>query len=61
MCVGHLIWTIDPDQCHDDLTFRRELQREKLNEILQVQEKERQEDGNIPRKCLFCKVIPENR
>ncbi|KAI8050340.1 hypothetical protein BDF22DRAFT_622446 [Syncephalis plumigaleata] len=58
---GHLIWTIDPDQCHDDLTFRRELQREKLNEILQVQEKERQEDGSVPRKCLFCKVIPENR
>ncbi|KAI9593830.1 hypothetical protein BDF19DRAFT_150022 [Syncephalis fuscata] len=56
-----LVWTIDPEQYPDDLTFRRELQREKLNEILQVQEKERREDGNVPRKCLFCKVIPENR
>ncbi|KAJ3160571.1 hypothetical protein HDU86_000328 [Geranomyces michiganensis] len=45
----------------DDKSFREKLQREKLTQMLKIQEKERLEDPTHPRKCLFCKVQCENR
>ncbi|KAG0320463.1 hypothetical protein BGZ99_004495 [Dissophora globulifera] len=54
-------YTIDPAVLTSDRTLRDEIQREKLNEILRVQEKERNEDAKIKRKCLFCKNFCENR
>ncbi|KAJ3183405.1 hypothetical protein HDU87_006724 [Geranomyces variabilis] len=44
-----------------DKSFREKLQREKLNQMLKIQEKERLEDPSHPRKCLFCKVQCPNR
>ncbi|KAF9205713.1 hypothetical protein BGZ49_003648, partial [Haplosporangium sp. Z 27] len=54
-------YTIDPTSSVADRTLRDEIQREKLNEILKVQEKERNEDARLKRKCLFCKNVCENR
>ncbi|KAG0357655.1 hypothetical protein BC939DRAFT_487501 [Gamsiella multidivaricata] len=54
-------YTIDPTVSTADRTLRDEIQREKLNEILKIQEKERNEDAKLKRKCLFCKNICENR
>ncbi|KAF9963168.1 hypothetical protein BGZ65_005437 [Modicella reniformis] len=54
-------YIIDPAVSTADRTLRDEIQREKLNEILKVQEKERNEDAKQKRKCLFCKNICENR
>ncbi|KAF9430373.1 hypothetical protein BGZ76_000856 [Entomortierella beljakovae] len=54
-------YTIDPSVSTADRTLRDEIQREKLNEILKTQEKERNEDAKLKRKCLFCKNVCENR
>ncbi|ORX47335.1 hypothetical protein BCR36DRAFT_295458, partial [Piromyces finnis] len=40
----------------EDISIRQNLQREKLNEMLMIQDRERK-DNNKPRKCLFCKKI----
>ncbi|KAG9326638.1 hypothetical protein KVV02_006149 [Mortierella alpina] len=58
---GDDFFTIDPAVSQADRTLRDEIQREKLNEILKVQEKERNEDAKLKRKCLFCKNVCENR
>jgi hypothetical protein len=58
---GDEYYTIDPAVSVADRTLRDEIQREKLNEILRVQEKERNEEAKQKRKCLFCKNICENR
>ncbi|KAG0214509.1 hypothetical protein BGX28_001963 [Mortierella sp. GBA30] len=58
---GEDFFTIDPAVSQADRTLRDEIQREKLNEILKVQEKERNEDAKLKRKCLFCKNVCENR
>ncbi|KAG0225800.1 hypothetical protein BGW41_004553 [Actinomortierella wolfii] len=54
-------YIIDPAFSAQDRTLRDQLQREKLNEILQVQERERNEDAKQKRKCLFCKNVCDNR
>ncbi|KAG0046897.1 hypothetical protein BGZ83_007947 [Gryganskiella cystojenkinii] len=54
-------YTIDPSVSVADRTLRDEIQREKLNEILKLQEKERNEEAKLKRKCLFCKNVCENR
>ncbi|KAI8596930.1 hypothetical protein EDD21DRAFT_399666 [Dissophora ornata] len=58
---GDEYYTIDPAVSTADRTLRDEIQREKLNEILRAQEKERNEDAKLKRKCLFCKNFCENR
>ncbi|KAK9722352.1 hypothetical protein K7432_002740 [Basidiobolus ranarum] len=55
------IYTIDPVFSQIDKEKRDEIQREKLNEILRTQDKERHEDCLKSRKCLFCKNVCENR
>ncbi|ORX82882.1 hypothetical protein BCR32DRAFT_202345 [Anaeromyces robustus] len=44
----------------EDISIRQDLQREKLNEMLIIQDRERK-DNNKPRKCLFCKKIINER
>ncbi|KAG4083180.1 hypothetical protein H8356DRAFT_1284020 [Neocallimastix lanati (nom. inval.)] len=44
----------------EDFSIRQELQREKLNEMLMIQDGERK-DTNKPRKCLFCKKVVNER
>ncbi|KAF9909131.1 hypothetical protein EC991_009041 [Linnemannia zychae] len=58
---GDEFFTIDPAVSVADRTLRDEIQREKLNEILKVQEKERNEEAKLKRKCLFCKNVCDNR
>ncbi|KAG0003276.1 hypothetical protein BGZ79_001252 [Entomortierella chlamydospora] len=48
-------YTIDPTVSAADRTLRDEIQREKLNEILKVQEKERNEDAKLKRKTILFK------
>ncbi|KAG0260800.1 hypothetical protein DFQ27_003318 [Actinomortierella ambigua] len=54
-------YIIDPATSSHDRALRDQLQREKLNEILQIQERERNEEAKLKRKCLFCKNVCENR
>ncbi|KAF9098444.1 hypothetical protein BGX23_006250 [Mortierella sp. AD031] len=54
-------FTIDPAVSVADRNLRDEIQREKLNEILKAQEKERNEEAKLKRKCLFCKNVCDNR
>ncbi|KAG0264747.1 hypothetical protein BG011_006177 [Mortierella polycephala] len=58
---GEEFFTIDPAVSVADRSLRDEIQREKLNEILKTQEKERNDDAKLKRKCLFCKNVCENR
>ncbi|KAG0378821.1 hypothetical protein BGX24_002672 [Mortierella sp. AD032] len=58
---GDEFFTIDPAVSVADRTLRDEIQREKLNEILKAQEKERNDEAKIKRKCLFCKNVCDNR
>jgi len=58
---GDDFFTIDPAVSTQDRTLRDEIQREKLNEILKIQEKERNEEAKLKRKCLFCKNVCDNR
>ncbi|KAF9928147.1 hypothetical protein FBU30_002603 [Linnemannia zychae] len=58
---GDEFFTIDPTVSAADRTLRDEIQREKLNEILKAQERERNEEAKLKRKCLFCKNVCENR
>ncbi|KAF9355946.1 hypothetical protein BGX26_005910 [Mortierella sp. AD094] len=48
-------YTIDPTVSAADRTLRDEIQREKLNEILKLQEKERNEDARLKRKTILFK------
>ncbi|KAI9140204.1 C2H2 type zinc-finger-domain-containing protein [Paraphysoderma sedebokerense] len=45
----------------DDRAWRTKLQKEKLAEVLKIQEQERAEEAHLPRKCLFCKTVCDNR
>ncbi|KAJ3127763.1 hypothetical protein HK101_005530, partial [Irineochytrium annulatum] len=45
----------------EDQLLRQRLQREKLNEKLRIQERERLDDASLPRKCLFCKHVAPSR
>ncbi|KAF9584820.1 hypothetical protein BGW38_005069 [Lunasporangiospora selenospora] len=58
---GDDFYTIDPAQSSADRSLRDVIQREKLNEILKIQEKERNEEAKQKRKCLFCKNVCDNR
>ncbi|GAB5592801.1 hypothetical protein Unana1_07701 [Umbelopsis nana] len=58
---GKDIFVIDPEQCSIDKELRDEMQKDKLAEVLKTQDKERHVDAQIPRKCLFCKNICDNR
>ncbi|KAJ3088472.1 hypothetical protein HK102_008662 [Quaeritorhiza haematococci] len=58
---GQHIYVLGNESCGKDLEIRRELQSEKLNEMLQIQEMERRSESQKPRKCLFCRVVGQNR
>ncbi|KAI9230163.1 MAG: hypothetical protein DHS80DRAFT_8186, partial [Piptocephalis tieghemiana] len=53
--------TVDPEQCPTDQDLRSRLQREALERILAVQEKERQAGADMETKCLFCKYLSHSR
>ncbi|RKP11921.1 C2H2 type zinc-finger-domain-containing protein [Piptocephalis cylindrospora] len=55
------IYTVDPDQCSTDQDLRSRLQREALERIIAVQEKERQAGADMEGKCLFCKFLSHSR
>ncbi|CDS13563.1 hypothetical protein LRAMOSA05739 [Lichtheimia ramosa] len=55
------VYIIDPRYCPLDKEIRDEMQRAKLEEVLKTQQRERDHDAKVPRKCLFCKVICDNR
>ncbi|CAO3653389.1 unnamed protein product [Cunninghamella echinulata] len=55
------VYVIDPAESKIDKTIRDEIQREKLEEVLKIQQRERDVDSVQPRKCLFCKIICESR
>ncbi|KAJ3356240.1 hypothetical protein GGF32_001561 [Allomyces javanicus] len=44
-----------------DRDQRARLTKAKLEEVLKIQDKERQSEAHLPRKCLFCKSVAENR
>ncbi|CAG8806239.1 2585_t:CDS:2, partial [Dentiscutata erythropus] len=48
-------------EVNEDKNIREELQRDKLNEVLQIQANERNGDSKLQKKCLFCNNICENR
>ncbi|KAI8579859.1 hypothetical protein K450DRAFT_240658 [Umbelopsis ramanniana AG] len=58
---GKDIFVIDPEHCSTDKDIRDEMQKEKLAEVLKTQDRERHVDATIPRKCLFCKNVCDNR
>ncbi|KAJ3023552.1 hypothetical protein HKX48_002425 [Thoreauomyces humboldtii] len=58
---GKPVFVLGEESDLEDKAFREKLQREKLNQMLKIQEKERLEDSTVSRKCLFCKVLCENR
>jgi hypothetical protein len=58
-CMTHI--NIDPDTNPVDKQLRLELQRRKLNEVLDIQERERQIDSLVPRQCIFCRFQADNR
>ncbi|KAI9091719.1 hypothetical protein DFS34DRAFT_564717, partial [Phlyctochytrium arcticum] len=58
---GHPVYILGHDSDLEDKVFREMLQSAKLNQMLKLQEKERNEDASQPRKCLFCKVVAPNR
>ncbi|KAI7901828.1 uncharacterized protein BX663DRAFT_512541 [Cokeromyces recurvatus] len=55
------VYVINPEKCALDKKIREDMQRAKLNEVLKTQQNERENDSKVPRKCLFCKIIGENR
>ncbi|CEP14921.1 hypothetical protein [Parasitella parasitica] len=55
------IYVIDPEKCELDKEIREAMQRAKLNEVLKTQQDERETDSKAPRKCLFCKIVCDNR
>ncbi|KAF7724593.1 hypothetical protein EC973_000901 [Apophysomyces ossiformis] len=55
------VYIVDPDKCVLDKEIRDEMQREKLNEVLKTQQHERDYESKLSRKCLFCKIVNENR
>ncbi|KAI8081889.1 uncharacterized protein B0P05DRAFT_538492 [Gilbertella persicaria] len=55
------VYVIDPEKCSLDKEIREDMQRAKLNEVLKTQQNERETESKLPRKCLFCKIICENR
>ncbi|KAI9258366.1 hypothetical protein EDC94DRAFT_613560 [Helicostylum pulchrum] len=55
------VYVINPEKCQLDKKIREEMQRVKLNQVLETQQNERETDSKVPRKCLFCKIICDNR
>ncbi|KAI8100144.1 uncharacterized protein BX664DRAFT_322990 [Halteromyces radiatus] len=55
------VYVIDPSQSDLDKKIREDIQLEKLNEILKIQQREREYDSKQPRKCLFCKIVCDSR
>ncbi|KAJ3034551.1 hypothetical protein HDV00_004964 [Rhizophlyctis rosea] len=58
---GKPVYLLAKDLVDEDRGYREKLQREKLNEMLKVQDRERHEDSLQPRKCLFCKLVCDSR
>ncbi|KAI8342331.1 hypothetical protein BC941DRAFT_412470 [Chlamydoabsidia padenii] len=52
---------IDPAHSELDKKIREEIQLEKLNEVLKIQQRERESDSKQSRKCLFCKIVCDSR
>ncbi|KAI8971617.1 hypothetical protein BDF20DRAFT_885356 [Mycotypha africana] len=61
LCYMLLVYVIDHEKCALDKAIRTEMQHDKLNEVLDIQQNERDYCSKQPRKCLFCKIICENR
>ncbi|OMJ25891.1 Zinc finger protein [Smittium culicis] len=55
------IFYIDPIESEFDKSVREEIQKKNLNEILELQIKERNNEAKKPRKCLFCEQVCTNR
>ncbi|CAO3587958.1 unnamed protein product [Absidia cylindrospora] len=55
------VHVIDPSKSDTDKKIREEIQLEKLNEVLKIQQQERETDSKQPRKCLFCKIVCDSR
>ncbi|ORX61873.1 hypothetical protein DM01DRAFT_1331343 [Hesseltinella vesiculosa] len=55
------VYVIGPHCSELDLSIREDIQRAKLNEILECQQRERDVDSQQPRKCLFCKIVCDSR
>ncbi|KAL7746329.1 hypothetical protein RI367_008337 [Sorochytrium milnesiophthora] len=53
--------TLGQDDDGQDKQLRQRLTKDKLAEVLKVQEKERKEEAHLPRKCLFCKTVCDSR
>ncbi|TPX66999.1 hypothetical protein SpCBS45565_g04114 [Spizellomyces sp. 'palustris'] len=58
---GNPVYILGHDSDLEDKVFREKLQRDNLNQMLKIQERERNEESHIPRKCLFCKVVCDSR
>ncbi|KAJ9083350.1 hypothetical protein DSO57_1035558 [Entomophthora muscae] len=54
-------YVIGPETFPEDENTRRNLQQEKLKEILAFQDQERQEVAKKPHDCLFCCTVAEDR
>ncbi|ORE09300.1 hypothetical protein BCV72DRAFT_66514 [Rhizopus microsporus var. microsporus] len=55
------IYIISPEKCSLDKEMREKINRTKLNEVLKFQQHEREVESKCPRKCLFCKIVGEDR
>ncbi|KAI9279844.1 hypothetical protein BY458DRAFT_501828 [Sporodiniella umbellata] len=55
------IYTLDPEKCSLDKQIREQLQKTKLKDVLNFQQHEREVEAKCPRKCLFCKIVGDNR
>ncbi|KAG1446735.1 hypothetical protein G6F56_009479 [Rhizopus delemar] len=55
------VYIIDPEKCNLDKEIREQLQRTTLNEVLKLQQHEREVEAKCSKKCLFCKIVGENR
>ncbi|ORZ37244.1 C2H2 type zinc-finger-domain-containing protein, partial [Catenaria anguillulae PL171] len=53
--------TLGDDEDEWDRTLRASLTKAKLTEVLKIQDKERHTEAHLPRKCLFCKTVADNR
>lgn len=56
-----LVYVIDPSVCEADKEIRDSIQRQKLAEVLETQQREREKEATQPRKCLFCKIVCDKR
>ncbi|KAI9499979.1 hypothetical protein BX070DRAFT_196549 [Coemansia spiralis] len=56
-----IVYHVDAEKCAEDKKIRDRVQKENLDGILAIQEMERRNEAQEPRKCLFCKYTCSNR